>query len=320
MSTRLTPPTTHRLLPALLCIGLLGLLGTALPTPAAADSPAEVTSLDWIVEADEAAKLIKTGDPTVLDARARSKWRNSHAPRASHINWDAFTPSKTKVRGTLLDSTSELESKLRKLGVFNGRPVLVIGDPTGGWGEDGRIVWMLRTLGHDSAALVDGGHDALKAAGVEMTDATPEVKTGDFDANRNERWHIDRETLREIYGEDDDVVLLDTREEREYRGETPYGESRRGHIPGARHLHFKDLLTDAGTLKSPSTLRAKLTELGIGEDTRVVAYCTGGVRSAWVVAVLAELGYENVQNYAGSAWEWAASPAETYPLETEKTD
>ena len=62
-------------------------------------------------------------------------------------------------------------------------------------------------------------------------------------------------------------------------------------------------------------LRALLKGRGIVPDQKVVAYCTGGIRSAWVVVVLAHLGYGRVANYAGSMWEWSAEPAEAYPLE-----
>jgi thiosulfate/3-mercaptopyruvate sulfurtransferase len=108
-------------------------------------------------------------------------------------------------------------------------------------------------------------------------------------------------------------VVLDTREPREYRGETPYGETRGGHVPGARHLFYKDLQAEDGRLLPPARLKARLAALGIGEGTEIVAYCTGGVRSGWVTTVLNDLGLR-ARNFAGSMWDWSAGDPAEYPL------
>ena len=58
----------------------------------------------------------------------------------------------------------------------------------------------------------------------------------------------------------------------------------------------------------------RLKKAGIPSNKQVVVYCTGGVRSGWLVMLLADLGYKDARNYAGSMWEWAARPAKDYPL------
>ncbi|MEC8423779.1 MAG: rhodanese-like domain-containing protein, partial [Myxococcota bacterium] len=105
-----------------------------------------------------------------------------------------------------------------------------------------------------------------------------------------------------------DGVFWDTREQREFAGETPYRETRGGHLPGARHLWFKDLMTATGTLKNRGELRSLLTARSIPLDQPVIAYCTGGVRSGFAYAVLRELGAPTPANYDGSMWEWSADP------------
>jgi len=100
-------------------------------------------------------------------------------------------------------------------------------------------------------------------------------------------------------------------------GCVPYGEVRGGHIPGARHLYFKDLVDAEGRVLAGEALAARLGDLGVTKTTKVVAYCTGGIRSGYVTAVLRDAGID-ARNYAGSMWEWAASPAAEYPLETSR--
>jgi thiosulfate/3-mercaptopyruvate sulfurtransferase len=59
---------------------------------------------------------------------------------------------------------------------------------------------------------------------------------------------------------------------------------------------------------------ALLKSVGVTRHKAIIAYCTGGVRSAWLVAVLVELGYRDARNYAGSLWQWAAGPKDRYRL------
>ncbi|NES07095.1 MAG: hypothetical protein F6K22_32415 [Okeania sp. SIO2F4] len=113
--------------------------------------------------------------------------------------------------------------------------------------------------------------------------------------------------------ENNNLVIIDTRELREYAGKTPYGEQRGGHIPGAVHIYFKDWLDNNGMLLSRDKILEMLAKKGITRDKNFVTYCTGGVRSAWSSSVLVDLGFQ-VKNYSGSMWEWSASDADIYPL------
>ena len=86
-------------------------------------------------------------------------------------------------------------------------------------------------------------------------------------------------------------------------------------MPGAKPLYYRELLRPDGTLRPEAEIRTMLKEVGIAKGATIYAYCTGGVRSGWLVTVLRDLGYD-ARNYAGSMWDWAASPAAEYPLET----
>ncbi|MGM0558448.1 MAG: sulfurtransferase [Myxococcota bacterium] len=285
------------------------LLAAALWWPAGALA----SDVDWVVSASEAKKLIENDSAQVLDTRGESTWKRAHVPKSSPIGWRDFSKSGNIEGGELLASDRVLTERLQTLGVSQSKPVLVAGNPPDNWGEDGRIVWMLRSLGHDKAALVDGGVDALKSAGVELTSKRADVERGDFEVTRTSRWTADRAQVKDAIGSD--VRLLDTREAREYRGKTPYGEKRGGHVPGAEHLHYTDLMDSDGELLPHGDLLARLREANITPGSGVITYCTGGVRSAWLAVVLIDLGFDDVKNYAGSMWEWSAAPASAYPLE-----
>lgn len=278
-------------------------------------SPQQILNNQWIISPTQAHKLIEQG-ATILDARGCKILNPQRLSNATCISWQEFSQSQSPLKGKLLTNDKVLTEKLQSLGIFNHKPVVVFGDTLNGWGEDGRIVWMLRSLGHQKAFLVDGGFAALVKAGfptnnfVQKNNSLPR---GDFIVNRNKNWQINQKELKANL-ENTNLVIIDTRESREYAGKTPYGEQRGGHIPGAIHIYFKSWLDDNGMLLSREKIVDILTEKGITKDQIIVAYCTGGVRSGWSTAVLTDLGFQ-VKNYSGSMWEWSAGDANIYPLE-----
>ena len=268
----------------------------------------------WVVDGPHASALIKHG-ALVWDVRSKAAFMMGHVKGAQHVTWQEFSPAQGDQRGELLSDPKLLGQRLRAKGASTQRVILVLGDPKGGWGEEGRLVWMLRELGHERAALIDGGMDALKGLGVELArgGASP-AAPGDMRPKASGRYSISQAQLRAALARPDQLVLLDTRERREYQGKTPYGESRGGHLPGALHLHYRDFLGQDGKLLPEAALRAKLQAAGVKPSSSIVAYCTGGIRSGFVVAALQQLGYAQARNYAGSMWQWSAGDPELYPL------
>lgn len=270
----------------------------------------------WFVTPAQAKQQISQG-AIVLDVRAAAAYKTKHIKGAQHTTWQHFSEPKAPNQGRLLSQDSVLTSRLQALGISSNKRVLVYGDPIGGWGEDGRIVWMLRTFGHTQAAIVDGGYSAMINVGITTSTTLPQVAKGNFTIKRLGTWSINKTQLQSAVSQNKapaSMTLIDTRELREYQGAVPYGESRGGHVPGAIHLYYKDLLMRSGRLYDRDVLLARLKQKGIVPSKPVVAYCTGGIRSGWFVAVLYDLGFKSVKNYAGSMWEWASQPASQYPL------
>ncbi|MEG4533841.1 rhodanese-like domain-containing protein [Microcoleus sp. D2_18a_D3] len=267
---------------------------------------------NWIVNADLAKQWLEQ-EATLLDARAPIlKWFG-RLPPAIPVTWQEFSRSDFPHKGKIIENNTILTQKLQAIGICQDKPVIVVADSVKGWGEDGRMVWMLRTLGHEKAVFVGGGYRALIKAGINrFKSANNPPQTGDFVISRRSHWEIQRDELKAILG-NDNVVVIDAREPREYAGQTPYGEKRGGHIPGAVHLYYKQLMDKQGQLLARGEIVAILQQKGVSQSTQIVSYCSGGIRSAWLTCVLTNLGF-NAKNYAGSMWEWSASPADSYPL------
>ncbi len=278
----------------------------------------KLRSWQWVVNAAVAKQLIEAG-ATVIDVRSTISWRIGHIPNASCVNWQQFSQKTPPYKGKLLEDLQVLEQILRQQGISNNKPVIVVGNPAHPlhFGEEGRIVWMLHTLGHSQSAFVDGGQQALVKAGVALERWGSKPKPlGDFQLNRTTDWEISAHNLQSSLATPQNLIVIDSRAAREYAGSTPYGETRGGHIPRAVHFYFKELLQPNGYLLSPEQIDYKLNQIGIEKNSnkQIISYCTGGIRSAFFVAVLVSLGYANVKNYPGSMWEWSQADNSSHPL------
>ena len=100
--------------------------------------------------------------------------------------------------------------------------------------------------------------------------------------------------------------MIDVRTRDEYDGSTPYGAARGGHIPSALHLHWKSFFHASGQLRDREEISSMLATLGVDRDSKVIVYCTGGVRSAFAYLVLRWWGLPFVSNYEASWWAWSA--------------
>lgn len=261
----------------------------------------EWTDTEVFVDADRAASLIEEG-ATVVDAREAPDYQRGHIPGAAHLHWQQFVDGPTS--GALIEDDERLETKLKDAGIDADQPVVVYGAwNDDGWGEEGRIHWMLEHLGHEDVRLLIGGLRAWNRAGHPVSTQPETDRTeGSFTVERRDERRISTDELTERLETSEAVRVVDTRQHAEYRGEAKFGERRGGHIPGATHLWWQELVDDHG-LVDRQTVREKLDRRGIDNGDTVVTYCTGGVRSGFVYAVLRAEGID-VRNYDASMWEW----------------
>ncbi len=261
-----------------------------------------VVSSEWLKENLSKANLL------ILDARGQETYDKGHIPGAIAVTWQGFAnlqgaPGEANW-GTVLEPEA-LSEKLSELGISTDKEIVLYTNTVGGWGEDGRIVWMLKRAGFDNVKLLDGGFNVWSAKGYEVTKektapvaAAVEVKALDDKTN------ITTEELNSKLGK---VVIIDTREKDEYEGATKFGEARGGHIPGAINIPFNSFTNADGTLKTATEIEGILASNNIKKDDEIVTYCTAGIRSAHMQLVLEILGYSNAKNYDASFYAWAGN-------------
>ncbi len=260
----------------------------------------------YIVNANWLKENLKNKEVLVLDARGEKDYNKGHIPGAISVTWQQFSNMEGKPGdekwGTVLEP-KELSQKLAEVGITNDKKIVVYSDTKKGWGEDGRIVWMLRRIGMDKSVMLDGGFNYWKSEGNEISKEAvkPTPSTVDVDSIDN-KTNIDTKELSEKL---EKVKLIDVRSKKEFDGATDYGEPRGGHIPGAINIEFKEFLNEDGTLKKPSEIKSILDKNVIKKDDEIVTYCTGGIRSAHMQIVLDMMGYNDAKNYDQSFNAWA---------------
>lgn len=254
-----------------------------------------------IVDVRGAAALVARG-ATVLDARDAASFAQGHLPGAQMYAWQAYT-GEGPARGRLRPDVRAVAQALAALGVDVARPTLIYGSGGNGWGEEGHAAWLLVLLGHPDVSLLDGGFAAWRLAGRPVVTSYTRPAQGRFEPR----------VLLEFRAERDDVQrakqVVDVRTSQEFRGSTPYGEARGGHIRGARHLDWRQIFDEGGRIVSSSRLMRALADAGIDPTQEVVVYCTCGVRSAMAAVALMSRGAVRVRNYDGSLAEWSADPS-----------
>jgi thiosulfate/3-mercaptopyruvate sulfurtransferase len=174
----------------------------------------------------------------------------------------------------------------------------------------GMVAWTFLYYGLEDVRILDGGITKWQAEGRALETQLPELPPVTYVAKPIEAVYCSLDQAKAGVGRND-FVFWDTRSGDEYAGsaEGYRPPPRPGHIPGAAHLDWTELLDpDSRTLKPAAELHQLLEARGITPDKQVASYCNGGARGALGAFVLQVLGYSRAQAYAGSYQQWSSQP------------
>jgi len=277
------------------------------------------TTYTTLIEAAALAPHVNDADWLIVDCRHDlvnlAAGRAAHA--AGHIPHAVFADVETDLSGAkrgadgafrgrhpLPDKAAFVEL-LRSWGVNNDTQVVAY-DAHGGMFA-ARLWWMLRWVGHDAVAVLDGGLPAWQAAGQPVVTDVPAprargslaerpalVTTVDVNAVLHNVEHGGR-------------TIVDARAPDRFRGENETIDPVGGHIPGARNRFFKDNLQADGRFKAPDQLKAELG-VAVGDPAQAIMQCGSGVTACHNLLALEVAGMPGAALYPGSWSEWSADP------------
>jgi thiosulfate/3-mercaptopyruvate sulfurtransferase len=268
-----------------------------------------------LIGAPELQSLIDSGAaPVLLDcsfdlvdpAAGAAAYARGHLPGAVHADLERdLSGAKNGRNGRHpLPDRAALAAAAGRWGVSPG--VQVVAYDGQGAACAARAWWLLRWLGHDAVAVLDGGVAAWVAAGGALDGTVPQTRPQPpYPAGPAAMPTIDADELLAALGR---VRLLDARAAERFRGDIETLDPVAGHIPGARLRFFRDNLQPDGRFKPAAALRAEFDALG-GTPADWVHACGSGVTACHNMLAMAHAGLEGGRLYPGSWSEWCADPA-----------
>jgi thiosulfate/3-mercaptopyruvate sulfurtransferase len=232
----------------------------------------------------------------------------SHIPNArfAHLDRDLAAPLTGRNGRHPLPDPDVFANWLARMGVSNDKQV--VGYDNAGGVYSSRLWWMLRWMGHQCVAVLDGGWQAWLAAGQPVAAEVSMPKPSRFTGTVQESPVDAKYVLEHLHSPD--MVLIDARANDRYQGQNETIDPIGGHIPGALNRFFKDNLTPQGFFKLPEQLRDDFRPfIGNASAEKIVSQCGSGVTACHNLLAMEIAGLKGGRLYPGSWSEWIADPS-----------
>ncbi|HQU79016.1 MAG TPA: sulfurtransferase [Azonexus sp.] len=256
---------------------------------------AHVGDADWLV-VDVRHQLADTG-------YGESVYAENHIPGAVflHCDCDLSGPMTGSNGRHPLPAVEKLAARLGEIGIGPQTQVVIYDDAQGMIA--GRLWWLLRWLGHERVAVLDGGLQAWQAANGALTSELPRLRPVSFVAKVHDSM-VDADYVQ-AFLQTSRMHLVDARSPDRFRGENETIDPVGGHIPGAVNRFFRENLQADGRFKPVAELRAEwLMVLAGASPEQVVHQCGSGVSACHNILAMEIAGLPGSRLYAGSWSEW----------------
>ena len=275
-----------------------------------------------LVEPAELAAHAEDEPWAILDCRfdlSRPQWGEAaytegHIPRAlyAHLDRDLSRPVTPETGRHPLPDPEEFARTIGRWGI--DRSVQVVAYDQGNGMYAARLWWLLRWMGHEAVAVLNGGFAAWQAAGLPVSSAAESRRSRSFVPAAPRARFVTTGELTHVVasGELDrnEQLLLDARAADRFAGRNETLDPVAGHVPGAHNRPFGDNLDARGRFVAASQLRASLlASLGGVAPEQVISMCGSGVTACHNLLALEVAGLPGARLYAGSWSEWIRDPA-----------
>ena len=252
-------------------------------------------------------------DPYVA-VPGRRTYEEAHIPGADFLDLQGeFSDATTRLR-FMMPATAQLETAFGRHGLGADSRVVLYSIGTMMWAT--RFWWMLRSLGFDQAAVLDGGFDKWMAEG-QPTESGPArgYPPATFKAAPRPGFFVDKRAVLAATKERG-TVIVNALGPQFHKGLDPSRYGRPGRVPGSVNVPAATLVNAAGKdFTALVDAEAQFAAQGVTRDKRVICYCGGGISATIDLFLLHQLGHAALTLYDGSMGEWAKDPS--LPIETD---
>ena len=253
-----------------------------------------------------------SGDPYKI-VSGRTTFVAGHVPGADFLDLAAeLSATDTKLK-FMMPPPEHLARAFGRHGLGDGARVVLYSLGSMMWAT--RVWWMLRALGFDGAAVLDGGFDRWQAEGRPIETGEPKgYPPATFTPRPRPGRFVDKAAVKAAIG-DARTVTVNALSPQAHQGTAPPIYGRPGRVPGSVNVPSATLV-DPATKRfvAPADALARFAAAGVAPDKHVIAYCGGGISATLDLFVLHQLGFDDLTLYDGSMGEWAKDPS--LPIET----
>lgn len=270
--------------------------------------PAPLVDVAWLqrnLAAPELVIMDASVPPVVPGYESLNRGDSFRAiPGARRFDYDTRICKQDSGLPHMMPGAELFQAEVRRLGV-NRDSVIVVYDDVGLYASP-RAWWMLRAMGHEQVAVLDGGLRAWIEAGLDTApDLQADITPGNFVAEFSEESFCEAAVVLSAL-DDASCVILDARSSGRFYGTAPEPRPgiRGGHMPNAKNLPFPQVL-DGGRMKPVAELQEIFSGL-IAEDQRLITSCGSGLTACVLTFAAYLAGHRNLSVYDGSWIEWGA--------------
>ena len=265
-----------------------------------------------IISADDLKNNLSNQDFVIFDCRCDIKdtgygikaYTEGHIPNSILVDVDADLASeKTSTTGRHpLPDVNILSEKLSQWGFSNNKQAVIYDDAGGAFA--GRMWWILKWLGHENVAVLDGALGAWMSSGGKLTSKATIFERAMFVPKINDQLHVSIKDVEEAQYKMGKLII-DARSKERYLGIKDMVDPIAGHIPGAISHPLGQNLDKNGHFKSPEELRHNFNKIiGDSASSDIISMCGSGITACHNILALEISGIKNVSLYVGSWSEW----------------
>ncbi len=242
----------------------------------------------------------------------RAQFEAAHIPTSGFIDIAEDLSDTSAPTNFMMPSAEQFAEAVGRAGLGDDARVVVYSRGNKQWST--RFWWMLRAMGFDNAAVLDGGWEKWIAEGRSASSSPAAYPPATFTPHPRPELFVGKDEVAASMG-DAGTCTINALLEGLHRGESKrYG--RAGHIPGSVNLPCAALLDpESNTFLPPDAVQERFNAIGSTPDKRSIVYCGGGIAATLDAFLLHQLGYENIAVYDASMSEWAKD--ETLPIEVD---
>jgi thiosulfate/3-mercaptopyruvate sulfurtransferase len=268
-----------------------------------------LVTAQWLLE------HINNPDIRVVDTRfllgkpnaGLEAYNSGHIPGAVFLDLERdlsspVRPDRVGGRHPLPD-IGALAEKCSSLGIGSSHTIIAYDDPSTGQGFYApHLWWLMRYLGHDQVAVLDGGLPKWLEAGGMLETTTPQHPRAEFIASVRPDMIVDAE---HVATRGSNAILIDSRAPERYRGEVEPLDWKAGHIPGAINRNWAEGMVN-GVWKDAEAQRERFENANLEQAEEVLLYCGSGVSATGNLLALELTGVKGAKLYTGSWSDWVS--------------